>query len=388
LIRKANLSKVIADDKTFTRSETMRINQLYHNWLAQLLQLRPDERITRIRNMAWLMVGIFESKSVHLSKVAMKIPGIANLVSTTRRFSRFLDNPAIHVREWYEPIARNWLTAMANSVGEVRLIFDATHVGFGHQLLMVALAFRRRAIPIAWTWVKGARGHSSASVQLALLAYVRKLIPGGVRVLLVGDCEFESGEVQEQVEIGWGWQYALRQKPNNLVRLPGQDTWQHLGDLVTTSGQKVWLVGCYLTRKHNRPTNILAYWAPGEKTPWLLATNLPSGFSTLKAYSRREWIDEMFGDLKRNGFDLESSHLLDFLRLSRLTLAVVLLYVWLMATGASVIDTPERCLVDRSDRRDLSIFQIGLRSIERRLTNSFTFLVSPFLPTPPKLSGG
>jgi hypothetical protein len=37
---------------------------------------------------------------------------------------------------------------MVNSVGEVRLIFDATHVGFGHQLLMVALAFRRR---IAWT---------------------------------------------------------------------------------------------------------------------------------------------------------------------------------------------------------------------------------------------
>jgi hypothetical protein len=119
----------------------------------------------------------------------------------------------------------------------------------------------------------------------------------------------------------------------------------------------------------------------------LLATNLPSGFATLKAYSRRKWIDEMFSDLKSNVFDLESSHLLDFLRLSRLTLAVVLLYVWLMATGASVIDTPERGLVDRSDRRDLSIFQIGLRSIERRLTNAATFLVTLFLPLLPKLSG-
>ena len=208
--------------------------------------------------------------------------------------------------------------------------------------------------------------------------------------MLVGDCEFESGEVQEQVENVWDWQYALRQKPNNLFRLAGQETWQRLGDLVTKSGQKVWLEGCFLTRKHNRPTNLLAYWAPGEKTPWLLATNLLSGFSTLKAYSRREWIDEMFGDLKKNGFNLESSHLHDFLRLSRLTLAVALLHTWLMITGAKLIDTPECHLVDRSDRRDLSIFQIGLRSIERWLTNSIDVWVTLFLPDPPepKLSGG
>jgi len=92
----------------------------------QISQLRPGERITRIRNLAWLIVGVFESKSVHLNKVAMKIPGYATLFSTTRRLSRFLDNPAIRVREWYEPVARNWLMAAAGSVGEIRLILDAT----------------------------------------------------------------------------------------------------------------------------------------------------------------------------------------------------------------------------------------------------------------------
>jgi hypothetical protein len=366
----------------------MKINQLYDKWLKQILQLRPNERITRVRNLAWLMVGIFASKSVHLSKVAMKIPGSATLVSATRRLSRFLNNPAIRVREWYEPVARHWLEVMAATTGEIRLILDATHVGFGHQWLMIALAFHRRAIPIAWTWVRSTRGHSSAQVQLALLAYVRTLLPDGARVLLTGDCEFESGEVQEQVETVWHWQYALRQKPNNLFRLPGEETWQPLSHLVTQPGQKVWLEGCCLTRKHNRPTNLLAYWEPGEKAPWLIANNLPSGFATLKTYSRREWIDEMFGDLKKNGFNLESSHLHDFLRLSRLTLAVALLYTWLMSTGSTLIDSPERRLVDRSDRRDLSIFQIGLRYIERCLTNSMDVVVTLFLHAPPKLSGG
>jgi hypothetical protein len=46
----------------------MAIDQLYHNWLSKTLQLRPKERITRVRNVARLMTGIFESKSVHLSK--------------------------------------------------------------------------------------------------------------------------------------------------------------------------------------------------------------------------------------------------------------------------------------------------------------------------------
>ena len=39
---------------------------------------------------------------------------------------------------------------MAQSVGEIRLIADGTKVGFNHQLLMIAIAYRRRALPIAW----------------------------------------------------------------------------------------------------------------------------------------------------------------------------------------------------------------------------------------------
>jgi len=41
--------------------------------------------------------------------------------------------------------------------GEIHLIADGTKVGFGHQLLMISLAYRKRAIPIAWTWVKHVR---------------------------------------------------------------------------------------------------------------------------------------------------------------------------------------------------------------------------------------
>lgn len=60
---------------------------------------------------------------------------------------------------------------------------------------------------------------------------------------------------------------------------------------------------------------------------------------------------------------------------SRLTLAVVLLYVWLVAFGSPVIKNGQRSLVDRVDRRDFSVFRIGCNMIERLLANSQSFSV-------------
>ena len=355
----------------------MPINPLYDTWKMRIMELRPGQRITQIRAFVWLIVGIYLSRSVSMSKIAGKIPGEAKLTSATRRLSRLLDNPAIRVRAWYEPIARQWLEAQFGNIGEIRLIVDGTKIGFGHQLLIVCLAYRKRSIPIAWTWVQHVRGHSSAGKQLALLTYVRKLLPKGAGVFLVGDTEFGPVEVLRQLD-AWGWFYVLRQKASTHVWLHEQPGWQDFGSFVQKPGQSVWLGQCYLAENHIYPVNLLAHWESGEKEPWCLATNLPDRQMTLTYYARRMWVEEMFGDFKKHGFDLESTMLRHFLRLSRLTLAVALLYVWLISVGGRTIREGLRHLVDRVDRRDLSIFQIGLRFIERRLTNALPFRIPLF----------
>lgn len=349
----------------------MPINQLYHTWMQQICELRPGQRITQMRNFVWLIVGIYKSRSVHLSRIAGQIPGSAKLLSITRRLSRFLDNPAICVREWYEPIARQWLDAQWHCLGEIRLIVDGTKVGFGHQLLMVSLAYWRRAIPIAWTWVKHVRGHSSAFKQLALLNYVRKLLPVGAAVFLVGDCEFGSVEALKWLD-QWHWFYVLRQKSDTCVWLQQYNEWKPFGSFVHKTGESLWLGSGYLTASKIYSTNLLVHWQTGEEEPWCLATNLPDRIMALRYYRRRMWTEEMFGDFKKHGFDLESTMLRDFLRLSRLTLAVAILYVWLISVGARTIHEGLRHLVDRTDRRDLSIFQIGMRFIQKRLTNALS----------------
>src|SRR4051794_9282989 len=102
-------------------------------------------------------------------------------------------------------------------------------------------------------------------------------------------------------------------------------------------GQSRFLENVLLTRSGAHETNVLLHWKRGEKEPWLLATNLPTRHQSLSAYRRRMWIEEMFADFKGQGFDLESTRLRHFERLSRLTLAVAMLYVWLVVYGAEVI---------------------------------------------------
>jgi hypothetical protein len=346
----------------------MPINSLYHTWFQRIRELRPSQRVTQVRIFVWLLVGIYQSRSVYLSRVAGKIPGSAKLTSITRRLERLLANPAVQVRKWYEPVARQWLAAQAHHLQQIRLIVDGSKIGFAHQLLMVSLAYRKRAIPIAWTWVPYVKGHSPVRQQLALLAYVRSLLPPGIAVLLVGDREFGSVEVLRQLD-RWHWDWVLRQKKSVHICLAQETQWQDFGSFVSKPGQSLWLGKGYLAEKEIYPVCLLVHWKLGEEEPWCLATNLPDRQLALQAYRLRMWIEEMFGDLKRHGFDLESSMLRHFIRLSRLTLAVALLYVWLVTIGTETIHAGRRHLVDRKDRRDLSIFQIGLRLVERLLIN-------------------
>jgi hypothetical protein len=78
----------------------MPINTLHHTWIRRIRELGLNQRITQICGFVWLIIGIFQRRSVNLSRIAGEIPGKAKLVSVTRRLSRLLANPAIAVREW------------------------------------------------------------------------------------------------------------------------------------------------------------------------------------------------------------------------------------------------------------------------------------------------
>jgi hypothetical protein len=342
--------------------------QLYRIWRARLLALCPDTKYHRYRfnNLLWLVIGVYLARHVYLGLIARKLPIRAQKLSLVRRLRRFLDNSALRVQDWYEPVMDQLLQAAAGS-GGIHLIIDGTQVGTHYQLLMVALVYRRRALPLAWSWVAIPNGNGrSTQQQIRLLAVVRRHIHPLTGVVLVGNTEFGGGKLITQLKT-WGWYYALHQRATNYFVPAGRGGVYHFADAPVKAGEQLWLEYAGLTRALVK-TNILIYWERGHAHPWYLTTNLLTAHRTLRCYQRRMWIETLFGDFKRHGFHLRHSRLGTAERLSRLTLVVCLLYVWLVAMGHWVQHSGQVRQVDRWPRRELSLFRLGWDWVERCLT--------------------
>lgn len=341
-------------------------SQSYGIWRQLLMQLIPDTCTSRLTNFALLIVGILETKSVYLSVIAGKIPIRAKKLSITKRFERLMSNEAIDVESWYHPWA-SWLLQSASSDGQLHLVIDTTKISAYCRQIMIGVAYQRRTLPIIWDWVDYPRGHCTAQQQIDLLQHLLQMIPQGIKVSLVGDSEFGTTRVLQWLE-EQGWSYAMRQKGRTLFHPVGASDWQRIDSVDLKRGQCLWFGHVLLTQSNQYQTHLVMYWKPGEKEPWYLATHCLSGLPAIRLYNRRMWIEEMFGDMKGHGFNLELSRLRTPERLSRLTLAVCILYVWLVSTGEYVLSHGLNTEVDRTDRQDLSIFRLGWDWINRRLT--------------------
>ena len=114
--------------------------RLYSSVYLALAQLLPSEVDSRITNMAFLMVGIVGAHSVQTGRLAAYIPLHIKKMSIVRRMERFLDNGAVRVRSWYEPIVC-WLIQAGSVSGELALVWDSTTVSAHHRLLLVGIAW-------------------------------------------------------------------------------------------------------------------------------------------------------------------------------------------------------------------------------------------------------
>lgn len=352
---------------------------LYHKWKRALTELWPDLHEARCKSFTWLVVGLFLAQHVYFGRIARKLPGQAQRTSKETNLIRLVNNEGLPVRALYEPKAKQILASATATGHPLRLIIDGSKVGNGHQLLMIALAYRRRAIPLIWTWRKGVKGHSPVQTQLTLFKALREWLPEEATIVVIGDSEFGSTKLMKQFE-QWGWFYALRQKGRYTISQDDGQTWVRCDSLVKQGDKTLWFSASKLTQEHQHSCHLMACWPQGFKEPWLIATNLPAAREARLHYSRRMWIEAFFGDCKRNGFDLEMTRLKTPPALSRLVLAVALLVVWLLTFGSQIVKNGQRYLVDRTDRRDLSLFRIGWDSVERRLANeqSFSLRLMPY----------
>lgn len=344
-------------------TNSLRLYHNVHHWITQHLPvLRKPTRAT----LGWLMTGLCLSRHVHLSKIASHRPGRVTLCSRIRQLRRWLANSAVEVRSLYAAVTRR-LVRRAAEQGRLRLLIDVLELSGRRQILMLALAYRRRAIPLLWQ-VRRGKGVTDAKTQIALVRALLPQIPGDAEVVVIGDGEFHAVAFMQWIR-EQGWHFCVRLHADTRVQL-AEGAWMRLDAVEIAPGECRTRVGVHVTERHAYgPVNLLLCWARGEEEPWRLATSLPPEARIGQLYSRRMWIEELFGDLQGGGFRLEQSRLYAAERLDRLLLALALVYVWLLHVGSYVIKRGWRRRVDRNDRRDRSLVEIGRYWIQHCLCN-------------------
>ena len=344
-------------------------------------QLYPHEAqghlARHLNTLAAMATGIVLSKSCQLPHIASKVPDTTKPESRVKHYGRWIQNDAIESQVYFLPFVQDLLTGLAG-LRTLVLVMDGSEVGRGCLALLLGVVYHGRALPLAWVVVKGSKGHFPAQTHVALLAQVTPLLPAEAEVVFLGDGEFDGISLQAAVEAE-GYAYVCRTACNILVY--HEDVWRPMRALEVTQGKCVMWSGVGFTQANYAPVQVIAWWEAGYAEPLYLVTNLTSKEEACGWYRKRAHIETFFSDQKSRGFQVHKSHLADPVRLARLMIAACLAYLWLIYLGAVAMRTHWRRVIHRTDRCDLSLFQLGIRLLEHFLNEALPLPVA-FQPAP------
>jgi len=254
---------------------------------------------------------------------------------------------------------------------------DTSEVGRSCLALLVSVVYRRRTLPLAWLVVKGSHGHLSAQTHIAVLQEVQARLPEGADVVFLGDGEFDRVELQRQLQ-EYGWDYVCRTSINTILIVNDEEvSWSNLR---LVPGDQFLLPDVQFTRQRLGPLQAIVWWRREYLDPIFLISNLSLLEEACYWYRKRFRIETFFSDQKRRGFHLHKSHLAIPERIARLMIAACLAYIWVIYLGYRAKEDGYLPIIHRTDRCDLSLFQLRLRLLDYLLDHDEPIPVAFSLP--------
>jgi hypothetical protein len=337
--------------------------------INNLLTTLHEEDNSHLTTLALMVTGLFFGRHVQLWMIALWCPWDVALLSTVRRFERFVADPRVDVSALFEPFV--W--AMAASLGNetAYLIIDCTQAGPKCRTLVIGLAYHGTILPLRWRTVKGKKGHLKGQMQQALLAEVWPYFRHHRRVVVLGDAEFSN-----EVVINWlrqvGWDFVFRFQHRYQLQLTPESAWQTAKTIYQEAGVQPgevhhWRPAAY-TEAHAIPhLTMTVHWDQEEAEPLCLISTLAVEEAPHCIYQMRFWIETLFGQQKSRGFALHRTQMTTPEHIDRLLLAIAIATCLTLGLGTHLVIINQTKRVDRADRRDLSLFQLGWRYLFRLL---------------------
>lgn len=307
--------------------------------------------------LALFSLAVPAARSCQSGRVAAAMHHPVRCASRRRRWERWLSNPkfqALWVQDALaEAVWQRW------SGTEALVLLDETPQGKHLRCLKVSLAFRHRAVPLAWVCYRPDRppGGMPRLVK-RLLIQALAAAPPDLRLIVTADRGLAWPAVVDLCTAR-GWGYLLRLQGQTRVRLPdGQNVAAR--DLAPRPGAS-WTGAAEVFKKAGwRAANVVALWERGVKEPWLLVTDQPAQRRQWRRYAKRMWIEEAFRDDKSQGFNGQLSRVTDPEHANRLHTILALAALLVLSLGTWLLKHGWRHNYDPRRVRRLSVFQLGL----------------------------
>lgn len=334
----------------------------------QLHVLLPGVRITRVRTLALLVLGLLWAETVALPRIAAELPEAATDPSRERRLRRWLSNPHVAVGPFWRMLLPTLLAHLAGR--KVILVFDPTPFTTRATILVLGLVHGHRILPLAWRTVPQQDGPwetAQTTIMAELMAEVQTALPAACAVTLVVDRQIGGSAILDACEqLGWHVVARIKAPRSQPVywRADSDAPIQPVWALITGPGQHWGGQGQVYPSVGWRDVGLTIWWDSDQDEPWVLLSDRPGGAARAHEYRRRSRCEATYQDCKRRVFQLEASKLATLDRLDRLLLGLHLAFWWAIRLGLATIRRGQRRQFDRADRRDRSVVRLGLRRLK------------------------
>jgi hypothetical protein len=340
------------------------------NRIREILQPHLSWHGARVTFLALFLIALFRVKTVNFAELANAFIGKVQTESAYKRLQRFFGG---YEFDYYE-IAR-LVVGLMNIPQPWVLSIDRTNWQFGgcvFNILMLGVVHEGVAFPLFWVMLDK-KGNSNQGERIDLLDEFLLVFPEVEVSYLTADREF----------LGVTWiAYLLEQTHFRFrIRLRHSDK---LDD-----GQrslKAQVVFSPLTvgqqRVLRKPRRVWGHWVNVaglrmETGELLVVITSHQSHRAITDYADRWAIETLFGCFKTRGFNLESTHLQDPERLSRLVALLAIALCWAFRTGEWLAQQ-KPILIKSHGRKAKSIFRAGLDHLQRLVMN-FDSMLDEFL---------
>jgi hypothetical protein len=330
--------------------------RLYRTLTATLQRKLPASSQPQVKNLALLTQALVFSPNCHLPTLALHLPVTAQRDNLTQRLRRLLKNEHIKWLVHYLPVVKTLLSHWPDR--EVNLVMDRTDIRQEKSILMLALAFKHRALPLIWKVLPF--GGTGEKVQLELLQTITPFLPSvwQKRLCFFGDSEFRAVPLQRYCrQRGWSWQVGVK---SDTLFHTGDGQWRALNTIPIQQGERIYVHDLTLTHRHCfRPVHLTVDWKHQRDYPRYVVCERPTNRQSWRSGRKRFWIEPFFRDYKSSGFALEGSKITEDERLNHLLLGMALATLWMLHLGHWVVETGRRRRLVADHQQDYSLFRLG-----------------------------